>query len=81
MPNFVFDDSSPSSIDRAVLSQRGTVEHPLQRGSTTGPPSSTSLCHDEAPYGRLVPSYGVLDDEIVARCSMTLAKAQIWIAP
>src|SRR5207247_3573009 len=34
-PNFVFDDSSPSSIGRAVLSRRGTVEHPLQRDSTT----------------------------------------------
>src|SRR5262249_18635271 len=34
-PSFVFDDSPPSSIGRAVLSRRGAIEYSLQRCSTT----------------------------------------------
>ena len=34
-PHLVFDNSPPSSIDRAVLSRHGAIEHLRQRYSTT----------------------------------------------
>src|SRR5712691_7196390 len=65
-PNCVFDDSVIiQHRQNSAFTPRGRRAPPPEELDTC-PPSRTSFCHAEAACGRPVPSYGVLDDEVLS---------------